>query len=44
MRRHELLCEDRLAEEIEVIARERGLSREAVIRQVIDAGLDELGR
>lgn len=44
MRRYELLCEERLAEEIEALARTRGLSQEAVIRQLLDAGLEDAER
>jgi 2-iminoacetate synthase ThiH len=42
MRRYELLCEERLAVEIETLAREHDLTQEAVIRQLLDAGLDEV--
>lgn len=42
MRRYELLCEEGLAEEIEALAREHDLTQEAVIRQLLDAGLEEV--
>jgi hypothetical protein len=41
MRRYSVLCEDRLAEEIETLAQEYDLTQEAVIRQLVDAGLEE---
>jgi 2-iminoacetate synthase ThiH len=37
-----VVCEERVATEIESLARENGLSREEVIRQLIDLGLESV--
>ncbi|MFC6837775.1 CopG family transcriptional regulator [Halomarina ordinaria] len=42
MRRYTLLCDERLACEVESLAREYGLTQEAVLRQLVDAGLESL--
>lgn len=40
MRRFTLVCDDDRAAEIERLAREYNLSEEAVLRQLLDVGLD----
>ena len=44
MREYTLLCEDGLASDIERLAHEYGLTQEAVIRQLVATGLEELER
>jgi predicted transcriptional regulator len=44
MREYTLLCEDELAREVERLAREYGLTQEAVIRQLLSAGVEQLDR
>lgn len=38
--RYTVVCDDELAREIDRLARENGLPEEAVLRQLIDLGLD----
>ncbi|MFD1513601.1 CopG family transcriptional regulator [Halomarina rubra] len=42
MQEYTLLCEDGLARDIDRLAREYGLTQEAVLRQLVSAGLDSL--
>lgn len=42
MRRYTVLCEDDLASRIEALAEEYDLTQEAVLRQLLAAGLDDL--
>lgn len=42
-RRFSVICDDALAEQIESLAREYELTQEEVLRQLITAGLDEIG-
>lgn len=42
MRRYTVLCEDDLACRIEALAEEYDLTQEAVVRQLLAAGLDGL--
>jgi len=37
-----LVCEDELAERVDALAREYGLPRQEVLRQVIETGLEEI--
>jgi len=40
--RFTVVCDDDLAREVEVLAREYDLTEEEVIRQLIDLGMDEV--
>lgn len=40
--RFSVICDDAQAKRVEGLAREYGLSREEVLRQLIDAGLEEI--
>lgn len=42
MRRYTLLCEESMARRVEALAEEYGVTQEAVLRQLLDAGLDSL--
>ncbi|MFC5972248.1 CopG family transcriptional regulator [Halomarina salina] len=44
MRKYTLLCEDRQARAIERLAHEFDMTQEAVLRQLLAAGLDSLDR
>lgn len=44
MRRYTLLCEDELARRVESLATEYDMTQEAVLRQLLDAGLDTVER
>lgn len=41
-RRLSLVCDDDLVERVDALAREYGLPRQEVLRQVIETGLDEI--
>lgn len=40
--RYTVVCEDDLAQRVQALAREYGLTEEEVLRQLVDLGLDEL--
>ncbi len=42
MRRYTLLCEDELVRRVESLAAEYDMTQEAVLRQLLDAGLDSV--
>lgn len=42
--RYTVVCDDELAREIDRLARENGLAEEAVIRQLLDLGLESVER
>lgn len=42
MRRFTLLCEEPVADEVELLAREYDLTEEEVLRQLVETGLENL--
>lgn len=42
MRQYTVVCEDTLAREIELLSREYGITQEAVVRQLLDVGLEHI--
>lgn len=42
MRRYTLVCDEEMAEEIEGLAVQYGLTEQEVLEQLVDVGIDEL--